>query len=167
MRTLAGEADGDIEVIIRGRPSDAMFPDFEAAIAGAPHIRFEGPYRNPQDLPAIYGEVHFNWAIDYYEDGLNSSWLLPNRIYEGSAYGAVPIALARVETASWLARQGIGVVLDEPLDERLAGFFASLDEGVFSRLAGEVASLPRARLVDERSDCRELVKAICGGAAHA
>jgi glycosyltransferase involved in cell wall biosynthesis len=167
LRKLAKEADGAVEVIIRGRPSDAIFPDFEAAIADAPHIRFEGPYRNPQDLPAIYGEVHFNWAIDYYEDGLNSSWLLPNRIYEGSAYGAVPIALARVETATWLARQGVGVVLDEPLDARLADFFASLDGTVFSRLAGEIASLPRARLVDERADCRELVRAICGGRARA
>jgi succinoglycan biosynthesis protein ExoL len=166
LRKLAREAAGAVEVIIRGRPSDAIFPDFAAEIAGSPHVRFGGLYRNPQDLPAIYSEVHFNWSIDYYEDGQNSSWLLPNRIYEGSVHGAVPIALARVETASWLERQGVGVVLDEPVEQRLATFFGSLDTNAYSRLAAEVAALPRAHLVDERADCRELVSAICGGSAR-
>jgi succinoglycan biosynthesis protein ExoL len=166
LRALALEAQGAVEVIIRGRPSDAIFPDFAASLAGSPHLTFGGLYRNPKDLASIYGGIHFNWAIDYYEDGQNSSWLLPNRIYEGSLYGAVPIALARVETASWLGRQGAGVVLDEPIAQRLGDFFRLLDAQAYSRLAGEVASLPRARLVDERSDCRELVSAICGGVAR-
>jgi hypothetical protein len=164
--SLARRAGGEIEVVVRGRPSDAIFPDFAAEIAGSRHLRFGGLYRNPQDLPAIYGEVHFNWAIDYYEDGQNSSWLLPNRIYEGSAHGAVPIALAGVETATWLDKEGAGVVLQEPLEERLTEFFASLDAQLYGRLAAEIAALPRAHIVDERADCRELVNAICGRKAR-
>jgi len=98
LSSVARAAWGDVEVVIRGRPSGATFPDFEAAIANRPHIRYAGPYRNPDDLPDIYGDVHFNWAVDYYESGQNSSWLLPNRIYEGSFHGTIPIALKGVET---------------------------------------------------------------------
>ena len=54
--------------------------------------QFGGPYRNPEDLPELYGDVHFCWTLDYYEEGQNSAWLLPNRVYEGTLYGAVPIA---------------------------------------------------------------------------
>ena len=65
-----------------------------------------GAYKNPEDLSAIYNDVHFSWAIDFFEEGLNSSWLLPNRLYEGCLYGSVPIALAGTETARFLSAQG-------------------------------------------------------------
>jgi succinoglycan biosynthesis protein ExoL len=152
-------------VIIRGRPSTAMFSDFHRAIADEPYIRYGGTYRNPDDLPAIFGEIHFSWAIDYYEKGGNSSWLLPNRIYEGSVYGAVPIALAEVETAQWLTQRGAGVVLGDPVERGLADFFGRLNPGAYARLAAKVSALPQADLVSDRSDCRDLVEAICAAGA--
>lgn len=165
LRSLAFKLGGAVEVIIRGRPSDAVFPDFAAAIADSPHLSFGGPYRNPEDLAAIYSEIHFNWAVDYFENGQNSTWLLPNRIYEGGVLGAVPIALVDVETGIWLTRQDAGVVLSEPLEDSLAAFFRSLDASTYSRLANEVAALPRRSLADGPGECRELVRAICGGPA--
>ncbi|MDB5439729.1 MAG: glycosyl transferase family 1, partial [Caulobacteraceae bacterium] len=77
---------GEVEVIIRGRPAYSEFDDFEATVSNARWVRFEGPYV-PDDLASHYAEVHFVWAIDYFEVGLNSSWLLPNRLYEGSWFG--------------------------------------------------------------------------------
>ena len=139
----------------------ATFPDFDAAIANLPHVRFAGPYRNPIDLPSIYGDVHFSWAIDYYESGQNSTWLLPNRIYEGSLYGTVPLALAGVETGHWLAQRGAGVVLDEPIERQLIDFFRHLDQDGYLQLASKVQSLPRTDLVSNRADCRELVEGLC------
>jgi hypothetical protein len=158
---LARAAGGAVEVIIRGRPSAATFSDFDAAVAALPHVRFAGPYRNPDELPMIHSEVHFIWAIDYYESGQNSAWLLPNRIYEGSLYGAVPIALAGVETGNWLTKHGVGVVLADPLEERLAEFFVRLDADGYSQFADRVAALPRTALVSNQADCRELVEALC------
>ena len=89
------QMDGRFEVVLRGRPAYSEFDDFDGLVAAEPYIRFAGPYRNPEDLAAIYGEVHFSWAIDFFEEGLNSSWLLPNRLYEGCRFGAVPIAMRR------------------------------------------------------------------------
>ena len=156
---LAREADGAVEIIIYGRPTDAVFKDFEGMITGAPHVHFGGPYRNPTDLPTIYGEVDFVWAIDFYS-GQNSAWLLPNRIYEGCLYGAVPIALAQVETGRWLADHGAGVLFDDPSEIHLLNFFRRLNAETYSTLARAVGELPRSALVDDEQNCRDLVAAL-------
>jgi succinoglycan biosynthesis protein ExoL len=157
---LARGAAGKVEIVIRGRPTKPVFQDLNELIARVPHIHFAGPYNNPADLSAIYGDVHFSWAIDYYEVGQNSTWLLPNRIYEGSFYGTVPIGVAGVETGRWLAERGAGVVLDEPLEQQLINFFRHLDNETYSKLAGQVEALPRTDLVSDQADCRALVEAL-------
>jgi succinoglycan biosynthesis protein ExoL len=160
LSSLTRAAGGALEVVIRGRPSGATFPDFGSAIADLPHVSYAGPYRNPDDLPTIYSDVHFNWTIDYYEDGQNSAWLLPNRIYEGSFYGAVPIALATVETGRWLAARGAGVVLREPAEQALADFFRRLDANIYARLADAIETLTRTDLISDRPECVALVDAM-------
>ena len=159
---LARQADGAVEIVLRGRPSASVFPDFEAALAKWPHVRFGGPYRNPKDLPELYGDVHFSWTLDYYEEGQNSAWLLPNRVYEGTLCGAVPISLRGVETSRWLSRHGIGVELDEPVERGLVDFFHRLDQDGYAKLADKVQAVRRRDLVVDRSDCRELVEVLCG-----
>jgi hypothetical protein len=148
-------------VVIRGRPSSAVFPDFDKAIASKPHVSYLGPYRNPDDLGEIYGDVHFVWSVDYYESGQNSAWLLPNRIYEGTFYGAVPIGLAQVETGGWLKEHAVGVVANGPLQAWLIDFFRGLNEDGYAGFSKAVAALPREMLVADRKDCRELVEAVC------
>jgi succinoglycan biosynthesis protein ExoL len=166
LSSIAQAAEGALEVIIRGRPSDAVFPDLEIATANLAHVRYCGPYSNPDDLPGIYGDVHFIWAIDYHDHGQNSAWLLPCRMYEGSFYGAVPIAFAGVETGRWLAKRGAGVLFGEPFESQLfeiqlIEFFRGLDRDKFRALARGVEALPRKDLVIDRSDCRDLVEALC------
>jgi succinoglycan biosynthesis protein ExoL len=156
---LAREANGAVEVVIRGRPSEAVFKNLERTITGRPHVHFGGPYRNPKDLLAIYGDVHFTWAIDFYESGQNSALLLPNRIYEGCLYGAVPIALAQVETGRWLADQGVGVLLDDPCEIPLLNLFRHLSAKTYLTLAHAVDELPRWVVADNDQNCRDLIAA--------
>jgi hypothetical protein len=161
LKALVRAANGAVEVIIRGRPTPAVFPDFEAEIADTPGLVFHGAYRNPEDLAKIYGEVHFVWAMDYYEAGENSAWLLPGRLYEGSLYGAVPLALSSVETGRWLEQRGAGVLLPDPPGAQLAAFFAKLDAAQYDTLAAAVGRISRRALMDGASECRELVEALC------
>ena len=139
---------GQVEVEIRGRPSLSVIPDFAAQVAGVPGLSFLGPYDRRRDLAAMYRGVHFAWAIDYYEAGANSDWLLPNRLYEGSLHGAVPITLARTETGRWLAGRQAGVLLQEPLETALPAYFAGLD-GAGHAAAAAVAAIPRGDLVED------------------
>lgn len=157
---LAGRLHGRLEVLIAGRPAYDQFDDFDRQVARAPHVRFVGPYL-PQDLPALYGDVHFTWAIDYYEEGLNSAWLLPNRLYEGGSQGAVPLALADVETGRWLAERGAGVLLHDPAEE-LADLFAHLDAPGYAQLRAASAAIPPSDLRATRRDCEDLVRRLRG-----
>ena len=160
LSALANAADGAIEIIIRGRPSALTFADFENAVHGLRHVRYLGPYDSPGDLHSIYGEVHFTWAIDYFERGLNSAWLLPCRMYEGSLYGSVPIAEKGIETSNWLLQREAGVMLDEPIEQRLMEFFGKLNQSGFAELATRIARLPRHDLVIDGAGCRALVEAL-------
>jgi succinoglycan biosynthesis protein ExoL len=100
--------------------------------------------------------VHFTWAIDYFEAGQNSDWLLPNRLYEGSAQGAVPIALNSVETGRWLAARDAGLRLDAISD--LRGVLEGMTSVEFRRLRSSVAEIPLHDLVATQADCVTLVE---------
>jgi succinoglycan biosynthesis protein ExoL len=157
---LARRHEGRVRILIAGRPSSAEFPDFAAQAAAVPHLRFVGTYQ-ADDLPAIYRQCHFAWAIDWFEAGLNSRWLLPNRLYEASRHGAVPIALASVETGRWLAARDAGVLLDDDL-HGLDALLGRLDPAEYARLHAAVAAIPQADLVADEGDCTALVRAMAG-----
>lgn len=160
---LAERQAGRVEVVVRGRPSPAVFTDLAGELERRRNIRYLGPYRNPDDLAAIYDDVHFVWSIDYYEAGANSEWLLPNRVYEGGLYGAVPIAARGTETARLLDGWGAGVCLEEPVEAPLNAMFAGLDQTRYAKEAGRIAAVPRTAFVATEAECRELVHAIVGG----
>jgi hypothetical protein len=159
---LAQQSRGKLEVIIRGKLGEHLLGEFDQRIRDLPGIRFLGPYKNPQDLEDIYRNVHFSWAIDLLDEGLNSSWLLPNRIYEGGLYGAVPIALSSVQTGRYLESLGVGAILDDPLGPELRDFFATLTPEKYCGLKDAILSLPRATWVTSRSECEGLVKWLGG-----
>src|SRR5262249_22921026 len=100
------------------------------------------------------------WAIDYMEEGRNSSWLLPNRVYEASRYGAVPIALSGVQAGRFLAQHGLGVRLADA--GGLGGALERLSPTDYTALRRQVAAAPREALVADDEDCRSLVRAIAG-----
>ena len=151
---------------MRGRPAYREFADFDGFVAAEPHLRFAGPYRNPDDLAAIYGEVHFSWAIDFFEEGLNSAWLLPNRLYEGCRYGAVPIAMKGTETGRFLAERGLGILLDHPSADALETALGAVDPDGYAALRRRVAAHDGSEWSAGIADCLALVerlKAVAAG----
>ncbi len=154
LSTLAARSQGRVRVLIAGLPSPDVFPDFPAEIARLAHVEYAGPYR-PADLPRLYGRVHFAWCIDYFEEGLNSRWLLPNRLYESLAHGAVPVALEAVETGRWLAAQGVGLSLEQ--GEDIAPLIAAMTPARHAALVAAARALPRERIAFSPADHRRLV----------
>jgi hypothetical protein len=153
---------GRFEIVLRGRPAYVEFDGFDRLVAAEPYIRFAGPYRNPQDLAAIYGEVHFAWAIDFFEEGLNSSWLLPNRLYEGCRFGTVPIAMQGTETAGFLAERGLGLLLASPSVEDLAALLGGMDAHTCSGLRDRITAQDAGTWACRPADCRRLVERLAG-----
>lgn len=154
---LAARRPDLLEVRIHGRPAYTQFDDFDAQVAAVPNVRFGGAY-TAGDLSRLYADVHFCWAIDFMEEGLNSSWLLPNRLYESARYGCVPVALEAVQTGRYLAERGFGVRLERP--ENLEGFLEALTPERYAALKAEIAAQPLAASVADESDCRRLVEGL-------
>jgi succinoglycan biosynthesis protein ExoL len=154
---LSRAMEGRVEVTLRGRPALTEFGDFHGTTSVSPHLAYEGTYAYPGDLPAIYSAVNFVWAIDFFEEGQNSTWLLPNRIYEGCLNGAIPIALAGTETAAFIQRLGIGITIPDIAPETLRTLFAGMTPDTIRSLAAAVAALPPSTFRCEPSECRTLV----------
>lgn len=154
---FAKRMDGKVEIVLRGRPAYSEFEDFDGFVSNAPHVAFHGAYRNPEDLASIYNEVQFTWAIDFFEEGQNSSWLLPNRLYEGCLHGALPIALSGTETARFLEKRNIGQILETADAQRLETFFTGLDTQAHKEKFDNLIALDRHQWLTDRDDCRQLV----------
>jgi len=156
LTALAARNPRLVEVVIRGVPSEDVFGDFQAAVADLPNVQFEGPYR-PQELPNLYAGVHFTWAVDYFDAGENSDWLLPNRLYEGACFGSVALARGAVESGRWVADHGAGVVMEDPPGE-IEALMRGLSPERYGRLAQGVQDLPSTDLAAGEAECAALVR---------
>ncbi|MEA2728596.1 MAG: succinoglycan biosynthesis protein ExoL [Acetobacteraceae bacterium] len=154
---LAIACPGVVEIIIRGRVATSVLPQFDSVVAATPGLSFGGPYDRACDLPRLYGDVHFAWAVDFYEAGSNSDWLLPNRLYEAGCFGAIPIACHEVATGAWLAERGVGVLLEGDPTQSVGKFIRELDDAGFRALRAGLAALPKTAFLYTREDCRDLV----------
>lgn len=152
--SMAAQAEGRLNILIAGKPSPAVFADFEKSIAGKSGIEYVGAYRY-SDLPALYGRCHFAWTIDWFEEGENSSWLLPNRIYEAVAHGSVPIALSGIEVGRWLSARKAGLLV-ESADE-LPEILLDMSTSRLAEYQAAIAAIPRTDVVADDRDCRALV----------
>lgn len=157
---LVRRQEGRVVVEIRGRVARTAVPEFDAVVAATPGLHFGGAYDRARDLSTLYGAVHFAWAIDFFESGANSDWLLPNRLYEAGLFGAVPIAMAHVATGAWLARNRVGVRLDGDPAAALDALFLTLDGPRYAAFAVDLARLPKNAFLDTVQDCRTLAQRI-------
>ncbi|HEV7310788.1 glycosyl transferase family 1 [Ensifer sp.] len=156
--------DGRFEIVLRGRPAYSEFDDFDEFVRNEPFMQFHGPYQSPEELAVVYEDVHFTWAIDFFEQGKNSKWLLPNRLYEGCRYGRVPIALRGTETARFLAIRGLGMLLDEPAPEALAALVGAITPERYTDASRRIAACAPETWIFNRSDCEDLVRRLAAAA---
>lgn len=154
---------GRIEVHVAGIPAYRELPAFDVIMANTPGMVFKGRY-TARELPMLYAGVHFAWCVDHFEAGLNSNWLLPNRLYESIACGCVPLAARDVETGAWLARNQVGVRFAEP-EWELPAFLARLTPASYAALKQQVIDLPQDRVAETASDAEALAACLIGRAA--
>ena len=146
-------AEGRFTVELHGRPAVGVLDDLVERIAAEPFMRYGGPYRYPDDLARLYGGVDLAWAVDAYEEGQNSAWLLPNRLYEAGRFGVPSIALEEVETGRFLRRHGIGVTL--------AALTPAAIEAALGTLNGARMAALRAAMRDRSPDLWTCTTAQC------
>jgi succinoglycan biosynthesis protein ExoL len=160
---LVRRMPGQVEVTMRGRVARDVMPDFDAVVTATPGLSFDGPYDRSRDLPELYAAPHFFWAMNFFDPGPISDWLLPNRLYEGGLFGAVPLALRTAETGRWLDRYHAGILLDEELEASLPAFFAGLDRDRFDAARRAMAAIPVGAFLHDQADCASLTSRLLFG----
>jgi len=160
LKRLAARSNGRIEVMISGKPSSAELPDLPSQAEAAEGVEYTGPYTY-KDLSELYGRCHLAWAIDWFEEGLNSEWLLPNRLYESIAHGTVPIVKDNTEMSRWLAARNAGLRISLDVDPELS--LLNLDADSLKKLQGDLMSVPVGDVYADNQDCERLVEIISRG----
>lgn len=159
--SISRRLDGALQIDLWGVPALEQIPNFHTRVAGNPRLSFHGRYQSG-DLGAIYGGAHFVWAIDYYEAGGNSDWLLPNRLYEGLRFASVPVALIGTETARWLSSRCLGVIMGEPLAEELAQHLKTLPAWRHADMRADITRLDPGTVAFSLAECRMLAARLLG-----
>lgn len=153
-----------VEIVMRGAPARTELPDFEERIAGRANVRFAGRYTWPEDLASLYRDVDVVWAGDYHDADANSRWLLPNRLYEGGYYGAVPIAPADSETGRWIEARGLGFTVAEPIEQSLAALIGALKPVDVAEARARVLAAPEDVFTAPQDEMRQVLAAVLGEA---
>ena len=138
---LADQLPQDVRIVLRGCTS--LLPDgaLAQALKNRPNVVYGGDYNAPEDLPALYAAVHFNWCGDF-SDGDNSQWLVPNRIYEGGYFGIPAIGIAQHETGQVVLERALGLPLEAPYVDNLKEYLSNLRPDDYHRLRGQIEALP-------------------------
>ena len=157
LQTIADRSMKLSEIVMAGIPSPAIFPRFHEEILSFDKISYFGPYTS-KEIGELYRRVDFSWCIDFFEEGLNSKLLLPNRLYESLAFGVIPIAIAGTETARWLEKRKLGKVFSNT--EQIETYFSNVDLEEVTSLKRDIALVSESIYSFSVSDCRRLVRDI-------
>jgi succinoglycan biosynthesis protein ExoL len=154
---IAEDLGERVQIYIRGYPAGVSRGDLDEVTRTHPNVVYEGEFKNPDDLPAIYARVHFTWAIDFFEAGFNSTWLLPNRLYEGALYGSLALAADGTQTAEKVRLLGLGWTFPPALREEIGAFLRNVSVEQYEAARRRVLALPLSEFVD-MDDSRHLAE---------
>ncbi|WP_299772031.1 glycosyltransferase [uncultured Tateyamaria sp.] len=157
---LTRASPGRYRVVLRGRPALDELTDFHDVVARNPDLIFGGPYRYPDDLSQIYGEVDLAWLVDRYDAGSNSDWLLPNRLYESGLNQVPAIALEGTEIATRLRTLEIGLILPEASEAAVTKALNAIDDELLAGLRARQRSAPSDTWRVSEVEARALVEEI-------
>lgn len=143
IRRLAVELDGVAEFRLHGFPTFTDSDSFRREVEAAPGVTYEGAYTSPEDLPSVYADADFAWAMDFRDPEHNSRWCLPNRLYESAAAGVPVLAVRSTETGAWVDAHGSGWTFGAQLEAELLKFFHSVTIDDWRATRREVAAVPR------------------------
>lgn len=147
---IAQRLPSRVEIDIRGLPSheDLNAEDIAGVCDKHPNMTFHGAYAAPRDLADIYGAVHFAWSFDYLDAGSNSDWLLPNRVYEGSAFGAYCLSRDDTMTGRYVGEHNIGTVIAEPVADTVVQLLEGLDQSKYTAMTAALLTRDASAYLD-------------------
>lgn len=139
------ERMGDkVLIYTRGFPTETGLDAYLEIVDRHDNWVHEGPYLMPDDLEDLYGQVHFVWCLDFFDENGNSELLLACRMYHGGYFGAVPVFTAQSQMARHLAPHEIGHAIEDPYVDAVCGLLETMS---WDQYMAE-----RAAILEQRDD---------------
>jgi succinoglycan biosynthesis protein ExoL len=137
----ARTGEGRIEVLARGLP--LVEPSLIQEFAATPHVTFDGTFRSPHDLPAMYASVDAVWVGYSGPPHLsNWRWARSNRYYEAAFFKKPMIGAVGTEDGRLIAERGLGLCLDLNNIEKSAAELRAVTSRQLATWRGNVGKLP-------------------------
>lgn len=112
------------------------------------NIHYHGPFRNPDDLAAIYAYIDVNYVV-YDNDEPNVRLALPNKLYE-STFFAVPLVVAdRTILADRVRAMGNGFIISPNQRGFAASFLDGLTPSAIIERSQNSLAVPKADLIED------------------
>lgn len=157
LAAAAAQMGSDIEIILRGVVHRHNLPDFDNILKNHPNIHLEGAYSYPDGLAQAYAGLDMVWAQDLWQVGANSTWLLPNRIYEAGYFCCPCIAIAGTQTAVRVERDRLGFVLPNANAASLIQFLRTLSSDNLAALRNHIGQLPVEMFVSSDVEVHQML----------
>lgn len=172
LRSVAEQLPDRVAIYVRGTPyTNFDMNRFLADVERLSNVTYGGPYRNPEDLAAVYDAVDIVWSMDFNFPAANSKWLLTNALYEAGYFGKPVLGLVGTAVGQWLAARQSGWSLTEPVEQAIVEFIRTLDLEQYEAKCREIARLSSDLLIETdeieriwamlqgRAVCRDLAAA--------
>lgn len=147
-----------VQIAMHGVVHYHAVPDFDATIAAHDNLTFHGPYPYPTGLAQVYAACDVVWSQDMWQWGTNSTWLLPNRIYEASYFGCPSLAVAGTGTGDRVD-QGLGWTIPEPTPEALIALLSGLTAEDVTAMRKAILSRPDQEFLQSADEIRQALTA--------
>ena len=142
------------QLIIHG--DGPLRKEVEMAAARYPNIEFHGPFRNPDDLPSVYGSADLCYVV-YDNRDFNVRVALPNKLYE-CAYFGVPVAVADRTVLSGRVRSwNAGWVLEPREAGFVERFLDDLTPEEIDFAKRRASAVPTSKLVEDHGELLQRV----------
>jgi succinoglycan biosynthesis protein ExoL len=124
---------------------------FRQVVKDNENIVYDGEYDNPTDLPRLYGNVDFAWALDLENTEGNSRWLMPCRFYEAGYFGVPCLAARNFEVGHAIDDLDCGWGFEAPYEEAMVDFFRTLSPQDYAQKRERLAGLTDASFIAGRA----------------
>lgn len=147
-----------VKIAMHGVVHYHAVPDFDATLAANDNLVFHGPYDYPTGLAEVYAACDVVWSQDMWQWGTNSTWLLPNRIYEASYFGCPSLAVAGTGTGDRVD-QGLGWTIPAPTADALIDLLTSLTADDITAMRKAILARPDAEFLQSAEEIRDALTA--------
>lgn len=122
-----------------------------AELSALANVSYEGPFKNPDELPKVYSQIDLVVSTYDIEDD-NPRYAEPNKIYE-SIYFETPIIVSdQTFLADKVDRLGIGFHVNAKNDDEIIGFWEKLSEQVLIEKIDACKKVDKHYCIDDEKE---------------